>query len=393
MTSWAYANAKGDRDERIDMIRGLVMVVLVTVHIELFSLYNFFVWERIGVVSGAEGFVILSGVVVGMVYKRRIEQAGWNDAVWKLLERAGQLWRVNVAVIFLIALLNRIPHVNVRDIMTFNDRIAGQVYLLFPTPSTSYYMWIAQALLLRIGPHQLQILGLYICLLALSPIALFLMSIGRTSLLLGLSWIAYLYNWAYPSMPTGAQFEYAFPLLTWQLLFFHGQALGYHRQKVWEFMTSKTGRPLLIGAAALFLLFFFWAQNTPNPVVPSFAKLSLIPPGFFGNIYNKYMLKNSLGLLRVVDDACVLIVVYGLLTRFWQPVNKAFGWFLIPIGRASLYVFIVHVFFVAAVGNVLPFGFPLDHPHLWINTIAHTLTLLGLWLLVRYEILYRWIPR
>jgi hypothetical protein len=269
MTTWTYVSANDDRDLRVDMIRGLVMLVLVTVHIEIFSLYNFFVWERIGVVTGAEGFVLLSGIVVGMVYKRTIAEKGWKATVWKLLDRAGLLWRVNVAAILIIALLNRIPHVNVHEIMNFNDRVGGQTYFLFPAPGTPFHAWIVQALLLRIGPHQLQILGLYICLLALSPISLYLMSTKRTSLLLGLSWIVYMVNWASPRMPTGAQFEYGFPLLTWQLLYFHGQAIGYHRQAVWNFFTSAKGRPVLALAGLLFLAFLFWAQNVTNDVIPS----------------------------------------------------------------------------------------------------------------------------
>ena len=100
------------RDLKIDMIRGLAMISLVTTHIQVFSLYSMFFWERIGVVSGAEGFVLLSGLVIGMVYKRHIIQHGWDAAIWKLLRRSAQLWRVNVAVIFSIALLNLIPHIH-----------------------------------------------------------------------------------------------------------------------------------------------------------------------------------------------------------------------------------------------------------------------------------------
>jgi hypothetical protein len=393
LTSWKYAGTDDNRDLRIDMIRGLVMLSLVVVHIEFFSVYNFFVWERIGIVTGAEGFVLLSGIVVGMLYKRAIAEHGWNWSVWKLLDRAAILWRVNVAAIFLIALLNRIPYVNVHEIMGFNDRGANKVYSLFPAPGTPYHIWVVQALLLRIGPHQLQILGLYICLMALSPLSLYLLSAKRTPLLLALSWIVYLVSWASPSMPTGAQFEYGFPLLTWQLLFFHGQALGYHRQAVWEFLTSSKGRPVLVLAGAFFLAFLFWAQNVPNPVVPSFSRMSVISPSFFNQIYGQYMLKNTLGPLRVLNDACVLIVSYAFLTLCWRPVNRIFGWFFIPLGQASLYVFIVHIAFVALVSDVLPFGFPLDHPRFWLNTLGHTLTLVSLWLMVRYKVLFRWIPR
>jgi hypothetical protein len=148
-----------ERDLKIDLIRGLVMVMLITIHVEFYSLYGFFFWERIGVVTGAEGFVILSGVVIGMVYKRVIERDGWRVAARKLLRRACQLWLVNVVLIFLIAFLNRF--VNLSELMTYTDRDdTGQVFQLFPASGTPIHDWIVQAVRLQIGPHQLQILGL-----------------------------------------------------------------------------------------------------------------------------------------------------------------------------------------------------------------------------------------
>jgi hypothetical protein len=59
------------------------------------------VWERIGVVSGGEGFVILSGFVTGFVSRKRMEESGWKPAAGKLFVRAMQLWRVNVFTICL----------------------------------------------------------------------------------------------------------------------------------------------------------------------------------------------------------------------------------------------------------------------------------------------------
>lgn len=391
--SWRYADTNDERDLRIDFLRGLVMFVLVIIHIEIFSIYNFAAWERIGVVSGAEGFVLLSGYVTGMVSRRRIQEKGWKDATWKLLDRASRLWQVNVFVILAIAVLSFLPKINLSSIMTFTDRGAGQTYNLFPSPGTPWEIGLALALLLRIGPHELQILGLYVCLLAVSPAVLYLISARRTPLVLALSWMLYFYNSLIHAMPTGAQFENGFPLLTWQLLFLHGLAIGYHRNRVWNFMRGRWGRPVFLAAVAVFAGFAFWAQNTPNQFIPPYARLSVIPAEVYSRVYGRFMQKNTLGLLRLVDYASVLIVLYAVLTRLWAPIRKTFGWFFIPIGQASLYVFIIHVPIVAIVNNFLPFGFSAAPPRLWINTAAHTLALAAIWLMVRYKVLFRWIPR
>jgi hypothetical protein len=50
------SSASSDRDLRIDFLRGVVMFILIIVHVEFFSLYNLVAWERIGLISGGEGF-------------------------------------------------------------------------------------------------------------------------------------------------------------------------------------------------------------------------------------------------------------------------------------------------------------------------------------------------
>ena len=92
---------------------------------------------------------------------------------------------------------------------------------------------------LQAGPYQVQILGLYTVLLGFAPLVLWGFSKNRVKLVLALSWILYLKNWAFPSMPTGMQFEYGFPTLTWQLIFFHGMAFGYYRNEITAWFTAR----------------------------------------------------------------------------------------------------------------------------------------------------------
>jgi hypothetical protein len=390
---WEYKDDGSGRDLRIDFMRGVVMLVLVIVHLEFFSLYNLFVWERVGVISGGEGFVLLAGLVVGMVYGKRMREKGWSDVAWKLFDRATQLYRVNVAIIFIILFLFIINIFDVSSVMSFTDRASGQVYQLYPEWSQPWYIFVGRILTLKSGPHQVQILGLYTILLMFAPLAIYLLSMGRTSLLLVLSWILYFYNWSSPAMPTGAQFEYGFPVFTWQLLFFHGMAVGYHRQKVLDFFYGRWGK-LAIGAAFLIAgAFFFFAQNTPNPFIPSYAKISWISAEFYNKVYSAYCQKNTLGLLRLLNYVCFLIVAFTILTKLWKPISSCLGWFFIPLGQASLYVFIIHVFVVALFDNLIGLGISVNHEHVLSNTIAHTLALAILWSMVKNKVFYRWIPR
>jgi hypothetical protein len=386
-----HAYIRGNRDLIIDSIRGLAVLSFIVNHIEVFSAYSLVFWERVGVVTGAEGFVLLSGVVVGTTYKRSVMELGWRPAILKLLRRAAQLWRVNVVVIFVVALLSFL-HFNVREVVAYIDHgDTGQVYPLYPEPDTPPVAWVVLALRLKIGPAQIQILGLYVCLLLLTPLALFLMSKRHTPAMLALSWLTYLCYQCHPIKVTGCMFEDAFPLMAWQLLYFNGQAVGYHRQAVLDFFRSPKGRVALGNVAVLGVAFWFWALNAPDVVIPRFARFNLIPPTLYSHVYGKFMLKSSLGILRVVDDFCVYTLLYALLARSWRSFDQMLGWLLVPLGQASLYVFIVHVFFIAFIGSVVQFG--CEHPHFWFNTAIVSLTIILIWAMVRYRVLFAWIPR
>jgi fucose 4-O-acetylase-like acetyltransferase len=63
----------------------------------------------------------------------------------------------------------------------------------------------------------------------------------------------------------------------------------------------------------------------------------------------------------------------------------------VPIGQATLYVFIVHVYLVLVVTQVAKMG--LAPVHILAHTALHAALLAIVWLMVRFKVLYRWIPR
>ena len=354
ISRWSYPEQAGSRDLRIDFLRGLAVFALVINHIEIFSAFNLLTWERIGVVTGAEGFVIFAGVVLGSVHRKRIQEQGWSASFQSLLDRSLQLYRVNICVVASIGLLSGLRFLDMRGAMTFVDRGAGITYPLYPAPGTNWHTTIAKLLFLQFGPHQTQILGLYIVLLAISPLVFLALRAGRVRLVLALSWALYFYNWAFPAMPTGAQFEYGFPVLTWQLIFFHGLCFGYYKQEIAAWFTPRRKTLALIVAYALFFGFLFFTLNNPYPALPPWDRLSWMAPATFNRVYSAYFLKNSLGILRLVNCTLVLVVTYHVLSLFWKGLNKLLGWFFLPLGQASLYVFILHVY-----GLVLLYNLPM----------------------------------
>jgi len=85
----------------------------------------------------------------------------------------------------------------------------------------------------------------------------------------------------------------------------------------------------------------------------------------------------------------MLFVSYAMLSYLWKPINKTLGWFFIPIGQASLYVFILHIYACIVIANIAWFG----GDDIWVNTLGHTLVFAFMWVMVKYKVGYGVVPR
>ena len=128
--------------------------------------------------------------------------------------------------------------------------------------------------------------------------------------------------------------------------------------------------------------------NNPFLSTPYDVRLSLIPTDVFNAIYQDWFARTRLRPGRLVNVIVLLVSAYALLTILWKPINACLGWLLVPLGRSTLYVFIVHVFIIIIVVNMplISFG------SLWLNTAAYVVIILILWIMVKKKVLARVIP-
>jgi len=386
----AYRHDKGGRDLRLDFLRGGIMLVVITVHLEFYSFFSLFVWERIGLVSSAEGFVCLSGMVLGIVYNKRIHREGFKISAIKLWKRSFQLYRVNLFVILSIALLAEFSLINTFEVTHWAPINAkDQVYRLYPPVTSSWTEIIQQALLLKLGPHQFRVIGLYVVLLAIAPLVLYGLHKKKTMLVVAVSCLLFWINQDQQLRVTGAGFEWAFPTLSWQLLFINGIVVGYHHKKVLEYISEGKNKVLLFFAGLVSLAFLVLALNNPNAIFWPWRDYSVIDANIYTDIYMSWFQKSKLGIGRVVNNIALFIVLYYALSQYWLPINKVFGWLFIPLGQASLYVFILHIYFIILVSNSIFAG----SDNFIINTAIHATAILMIWGMVKLRVLFRFIPR
>jgi hypothetical protein len=401
MRKLAY-EGPGNRDLRIDMLRGLAIVFVVINHVGLVSVFQDVTQEFIGVVSGAELFVLLSGTVLGLVYRPKLVSGGIGEVVIRTTRRAWKLYCTALGVVLLIFFLTLIPGVSGGYVTTFTDQgtggagsaASGRIYdlyaganglLTYPVDPSI----VVDLLLLRLGPWQFNVMGLYVILLLVSPLVLWLLSRRWWPSVLAGSLALYVVGNLTRFRLLPSQFEDSFPLLTWQLLFTLGITAGFYRREIVAWFQRRSGTIVLSGAILLAVVFMVFSWNNPYVASSADFRLALIPDNAFRPIYATWFERTYLDVGRLVNVIVVVIAAYALFTAYWRPIHKTLGWFLIPLGQATLYVFIVHVFFALIAANIPV----LQEGDVWVNTAANIVMLGLLWAMVKSGFLFRIVPR
>jgi hypothetical protein len=359
------APTRTSRDARIDWLRGLAMACVIIDHSKRASVLSWFSYQRFWLVTAAEVFVVLSGVVLGMVYGPRLIRDGWQAVMWRLGRRALTLYSAFIAVTFSLLAL-ALAGVDVSAVAAWDPT----AITWFIDPRTMTAANWRDVALLRYGPWAFEIIGLYVWLvLAAGPLLIALRAFGWRPVVT-VSWLVYLGFRVAPHQLTSAEFEIVFPILAWQLLFVHGVAVGTHRQQVSAFFARcpRTVPMAVVGVALGFTLF---ALANPAVAGPQWLRWSIVSPARFTELYERYFALSELGIGRVLNLAVALPVGYLLLTRGWaiaRPLQPLF----VTLGKGSLGAFVLHVY-----GLLLLAHLP-SSDGVWVNTVLQVLLILSI---------------
>jgi len=356
---------KGARDLRIDWLRGLAMTCVIVNHSRLSSILSWFSYQRLWVVTAAEVFVVLSGVVLGMVYGRRLERDGLLAVAKGLSRRALFLYAAYVAVTVSVFVLSLIG-VDTSSLTTVDGE--GVTWFLEPRAMDAA-VWRDVAMM-RHGPWTFEIIGLYVFLvLAALPCLIAFRRIGWR-IPLAVSWALYVFYQVSPHSLTSAGFEAVFPILAWQLLFVHGIAIGYYREAITA-SVPQWPRGALVAAALTTAAFMVFALSNPLADGPSWLRSGLISRELFTHVYERYFSLSDLGVGRLLNLAIALPIGYMLLTWCW-PIARASQAVFVTLGEQSLGAFVLHVYGLIILSN-------LPHPEgVWANTAAQVLLILAI---------------
>lgn len=370
------------RDVALDLVRGLAIVILVVNHIHLDSGLEHVTATFI---SAAEILVAVSGLVVGMVFGRRWRTEGPRVATGALLRRARKLYLASLAVVALVGALTVVPGLATETLTSSPRNPTEDLYAFDGLART-----LVAVVTLEAGPWQFNILGLFIVLLAVSPVAFWALDRGWWAPLVAVSITLFALGrtWHVDVLPS--QSERPFPILVWQALFVHALVLGWHRERITA--TLRRHRRVIAKAVFATAILAAYVQLQLRGADPLGLNPTLgLTPADWERFHASYFDKTTLDPVRIGVMLSVAGGVYLLAQHFTAVAQRAFGWLLLPLGRNSFYVFIVHAFVCLAAASVPAFAG--DGIGAAGNTMVQVACLALLLVMVRRRVLFGLIPR
>ena len=371
LQSWRYDPLSGEkRDFRIDFLRGIAIVFMVVNHLEARSYFNNITQGHI-YASAAEGFVFLSGFVLGMVTLKRINKEGLKSAMGKLLSRSRVLYFTSFILMVTLGLLSIVA--------------PGMTRPSFDQAPGSWWQIILAAATFHLAPPVIDILQLYVLLLVMSPAIFWMLRKGLWLPVLTFSWSLWAIQQAHPYSfsvhPIDREFPY-FSFATWQLLYVNGLLMGYYRTKVTEIWKQVPKLPFFLGMGVLIAALLMAAQND--------MQLGMWPDKVSDRaLWLRFTDRSINGPVRLVNLFALFSLMFAAVDAFWKPLYKSLGNLLVPLGQNSLYVYILHVP-VTVIWFLIP---GLVQGSAWLTTLLQAAVIAGFWLMVKYKVLFNVIPR
>lgn len=325
------------RDLRLDLFRGLALWFIFLNHIPN-NVVNWITNRNFGFSDATEIFVFISGYTAAMVYGRQIDSNGVMITSARILRRA---WQLYVAFIFLFVIyLAEISYV----IGSFSNPLYAEemgALQFLSEPDVA----LVQALMLRFRPANMDVLPLYIVLLATFPPILW--GLRRwPDTMLSVSFVFYLgitftgYNLtAYPD-----DRMWFFNPFAWQFLFVFGGwcGLGGSDRLGWIVHSRVVAAVSWVYLVISLLVVISWSWPPLDGIVPPVIANIIYP-----------ISKTDLSPVRLLHFFALTIVVVRLvpvdLPALRSPILRP----MIMCGQNSLEVFCFGVFLSFAAHFVL----------------------------------------
>lgn len=359
----------------LDLLRGFFIIVITLDHLQFWpSPWQYITGEGRLWVSAAEGFFIISGLLIGYLRAYKGKHTPLKVLSKKLLTRAATLWLWCVIITLLVVTLT--------VFLPGNDSLLPSLPKDNALAYPAVFLW--KVITMSYASDWIYFLRLYAIMLALTPIWLWLIRKNHALLALALSLGAYLLGLAFGIKEIALQ---------WQVLFFGATFIGWKLEDILAWFRARpiirtaTLYSLVVVTLATMVLSYFmvhgWSYvESPDPAISRETYISVrayVDPVF------------SVNPLVPARITLAFIWFFGLLSLFHllrKPINRFFGWLLLTFGQASLAAYclqaIVLVFIIKFVQ--LDGGF-------YINGLVGIAVVLLIWGLMKIPIVRKILPQ
>jgi hypothetical protein len=316
-----------ERDLRLDFFRGLALFSIFIDHLPNNILAEFTL-QSVMFSDAAEVFILISGYTAGMVYGRAIERQGFLVAAVRVYHR---VWQLYVAHVFLFMMFMAMMAYTAGALNNslYAEEFGAANFLNEPG------LAVVKALTLKFQPAFMDILPLYIVLLAVFPLVLagFRYCPWVMFLLSFTLWLAVQFDnrvalSAYP----GPDRVWFFNPFAWQALFLLGAWLGWRGIRGGVSWLSHRWLFWLAASLALtgFLIRFNWMLHGFHDPIPILVSVEPLWP---------FASKANLGLLRFANVVALALLVARLIHPKARFLASQAAWPFAICGRNSLHIF------------------------------------------------------
>jgi hypothetical protein len=315
------------RDVRIDLFRGIANWFIFLDHIPN-DVVNLITIRNYGFSGAADLFIFISGYAASIVYAKMTLERGFVVGATRIVKRVWQLYIAYIIlfVIYIVTIADVAARYSAPDII-YEFNVTGLVDHPIRT--------LAYGLMLKSRPLNLDVLQLYIILMAFFPPVLWMM-LRKPDLTMAGSVALYVaaraFDWNLRSFPDG---NWYFNPFCWQLLFVFG---------AWLALGGITKcRTILRSPSLLYLGIAYLAFALAMTMAGRFPELGRMLPAWLFDAFNPND-KINLAPYRALHVIVAAFVVTRFVSKDWPGLEWRILRPLIVCGEQSIAVFCLGVF-------------------------------------------------
>lgn len=313
----------------LDMLRGYALLCIMIDHMPV-SVLRMYTLANFSVFDAAELFVLLSGFLVGMVWLKVEQKDGRRTAQLRFARRAFEVWRALVISGVVMALMSAaLWSAGLHHTAVWNQYAIWVIENPLGYIGTLATMWLQ--------PNLLDVLALYVILIAVTPLAVPLLLRWPLSFAAGsviMWWFAPMLNELIPNHRQAGGL--LFNPFGWQMLFFTGVAMGLFRHRFMPLlMRHATLLTVLSAGMFLFGASIIIALKFGDAALPVRDALKQV----YG-VIDKWPLDGTRYLAIMAASWLVAVPLAGVMERL--AATKG-GVALQQIGRGGLWSFVICV--------------------------------------------------